>query len=128
MAAGKLTPKQERFVAEYLIDLNATAAYQRAGYAGRGHSAEVCAHLLLKKPHVQAAVAEANAKRLKRVALTADDVLKRLEDLADGAERDADKLRALELIGKHLKLFTEKVEHSGEVRVIDPYARPLADG
>lgn len=35
-----LTLKQQRFVEEMLVDLNATAAYRRAGYAARGNAAE----------------------------------------------------------------------------------------
>ena len=46
IAAG-LTPKQQLFVAEYLKDLNATAAYTRAGYKGKGKSAESNASILI---------------------------------------------------------------------------------
>jgi len=31
----QLTPNQARFIEEYLIDLNAAAAYVRAGYAAK---------------------------------------------------------------------------------------------
>ena len=42
-----LNHRHRRFVAEYLVDLNATAAYRRAGYKARGHSAEASAARLL---------------------------------------------------------------------------------
>jgi len=50
---SKLTAKQRRFADEYLIDLNATAAYKRAGYAGDGHGAEVNASRLLSNAEVE---------------------------------------------------------------------------
>ena len=50
-----LTAKQERFVAEYLIDLNATQAAIRAGYSEK--TADQYGHQLLKKTSVAAAIA-----------------------------------------------------------------------
>lgn len=73
-----LTPKQQRFVEEYLKDLCATAAYRRAGYAARGNSAEVSAGKLLRKPQVQAAITAAQAERTARVETSADEVLAEL--------------------------------------------------
>lgn len=53
-------------------------------------------------------------KRAAKVELTAEYVLRGIKGLADDAEKDADRLKAFELLGKHLKLFTEKhdVTHS----------------
>jgi phage terminase small subunit len=48
-------PKHHRFVEEYAKDGNATAAYRRAGYRARGHSAEINASRLRKRPDVTAA-------------------------------------------------------------------------
>jgi phage terminase small subunit len=42
-----LSPKQKRFVDEYLIDTNATAAYKRAGYKCQGRAAENAASRML---------------------------------------------------------------------------------
>ena len=56
-----MTPRQERFVHEYLIDLNATKAAIRAGYSK--HSASTSAWRLLTKSQVKAAVAEGMAAR-----------------------------------------------------------------
>ena len=75
-----LTPQQERFVAEYLIDLNGKQAAIRAGYAPR--SAEVQASRLLSIAKVREAVAAAQAKRSERVEITADRVLRELGRLA----------------------------------------------
>jgi phage terminase small subunit len=54
----KLTAKEARFVEEYLVDLNATAALLRAGYRVKNKDvAAVCAHRLLRKSKVQSAIA-----------------------------------------------------------------------
>jgi phage terminase small subunit len=82
----KLTPKQQRFVDEYLIDLNATQAAIRAGYSQK--TARVIASENLLKPDIVAAVQSAQTARAKRTQVDADWVLERLEteakaDLAD---------------------------------------------
>ncbi len=78
-----MTPKQQRFVEEYLIDLNATQAAIRAGYKHPDNGRQ-----LLTKTHVAEAVAVAQAKRSERTKIDADWVLARLAgeataDLAD---------------------------------------------
>lgn len=73
-----LTPKQQRFVEEYLVDLNATAAAKRAGYSAR--TAEWQGPQLLGKPHVAAAVAEAKAKRSQKTGIDAAWVLRTLAE------------------------------------------------
>ena len=90
-----MTPKQARFVEEYLKDLNATQAAIRAGYSKR--SAEVTASKLLRNPKVAAAVAEAKAERSELTKIDAAWVLTRLvgEATADIADlyRDNGELR-----------------------------------
>ena len=156
MSASKLTTKQRLFVAEYLTDFNATAAYRRAGYTARGNSAEVNASRLLRNAKVAAAIDEAIEERLKALGVTSYRVLEelsrlafsdvrtyvvwgpdgvRLKESADLTDEAAaavaevsqtpsqygnsikfklhDKKGSLELLGKHLKLFTDKHEHSG---------------
>lgn len=68
-----LTPKQQRFVAEYLIDLNATQASIRAGYSPR--TAEQQGPRLLGNVGVQAAIAGARAKVAKRLEISAERVV-----------------------------------------------------
>ena len=76
---ANLTPKQQRFVDEYLIDLNATQAAIRAGYS------EKTAHSIgaenLIKPEVQKAIADANQNRQQRTTIDADYVLRRLVEI-----------------------------------------------
>ncbi len=71
--SGKLTAKQQRFIQEYLIDLNATQAAIRAGYSKR--RASEIGYQLLQKTTVQQAIAEAMQARSRRTEVTADRVL-----------------------------------------------------
>lgn len=151
-----LTPKQARFVSEYLVDLNATQAAIRAGYSAR--TADDIGRQLLGKTPVAEAVAAQQKAREVRTGVTADRVVAELARVAFGNSRAVmrwsaggvtlresseltddeaalvsevsetvsqagtavklkthDKVRALELLGKHLGMFVDKVEHSGAI-------------
>lgn len=111
-----LTPKQQMFVKEYLIDLNATQSAIRAGYTAR--SAEVTAWKMLRNAKIADAVQVAMDMRSKKVAVTSEDVLEsilRIRAKAEEADKHNDALRANELLGKHLKMFTDKLELSGHI-------------
>jgi phage terminase small subunit len=73
-----MTPKQQRFRDEYLIDLNATRAYRAAGYRGDDNVCAVEGHRLLSNPKIAASIQDAMDKRSKRTAITADKVLEEL--------------------------------------------------
>ena len=154
---AKLTPKQELFIKEYLVDLNATQAAIRATYSPK--TARQIATEMLSKPYIQDAIQAAMDNRSKKTEITADRVLKEIarlafldireafnengqllpitempenvaraiagleyESIGKGEEsigrtakiRLIDKKGSLELLGKHLKLFTDKVEHTGK--------------
>ena len=134
-----LTPKQQRFVEEYLVDLNATRAAVRAGYSER--NAGKIGHELLEKTRISKAIQDAQKKRSERVEITQDYVLKGLKEITERCmqrapvctmkgeqvvDEEGNNLwafdgktacRAFELLGKHLGMFTDKVEqkNSGEV-------------
>lgn len=131
-----MTPKQEAFVREYLIDLNGAGAARRAGYKAK--NADVLAGQLLGKTCVKDAIQLAMVERAKRTEINADYVLTTIRDTVercrqavpvyekqDGemvptGEFEFDSqavLRGCELLGKHLKLFTDKTEVSGNVTV-----------
>lgn len=107
MAAG-LTEKQRRFCDEYIIDLNATRAYM-AAYPSvkKEETASVCASQLLRNPKVQRFLQELKQERKERVQIKQDDVLCGIKEIAfeSAGIRPRDRLRALELLGKHLGLF-----------------------
>ncbi len=124
-----MTEKQKRFVEEYLIDLNATAAAKRAGYK----NAEIGRQLITKN-NVLSAIQERMRKRGERTELTQDYVLNNLIEIVercmqrapvlnmkgeqvhdeDGnnlwAFREKGATKALELLGKHLGMFKDRVE------------------
>lgn len=148
-----LTPKQARFVAEYLVDLNATQAAIRAGY--RQKTAAEIGRQNLRKLDISIAIQSAMDKRSAATGIEADRVLREIARLAffdirklfndDGTPKQvneldedtaavisgidvmsvgnadvgagqvlkirlADKLKALEQAGRHLKLFVDRVE------------------
>lgn len=140
----KLTDKQTAFVREYLVDLNATQAAIRAGYSGK--SAARIGVELLNKTHIAQAVAVAQAKRARRVEVTQDYVISNLVEIVErtmqrapvtdrkgGQVTDEDGRavwcfdakganKALELLGKHLGIFTDKVR----AEVSGPDGGPVA--
>lgn len=162
----KLTNKQKLFVREYLVDLNATQAAIRAGYAKKAAYSMGAENL--RKPQIRDAIEKANQKRFQHVEITAENVLRELgllgfsnvqkmftesghlrdiaslepevaaaiqsvevvvkptgEQDADGNKvvehvhkiRMTDKKGPLELLGRHLVLFTDKVEHGGGLQI-----------
>jgi phage terminase small subunit len=130
---NKLTPRQERFCQEYIKDLNGKQAAIRAGYTAK--SAEVTASKMLSIAKVSARVVELTAPAAKAAGLTKEYVLEGLKEVAERCRQgvpvmikdengkmiqsgewkfdSAGANRALELLGKHLAIFTDKVEHSG---------------
>ena len=115
--AADLTPKEELFVAEYLIHSNGARAYAAAGYKGSSETVRKGAFDLLRRPRVKAAIDAARGKRLKKLELTAEKVLGdigRIADKAEAADEYSAALRGHELLGKHLKLFAERVELTGK--------------
>lgn len=125
-----LTPKQQAFVREYLVDLNATQAAIRAGFSVK--TAKQQAYSLMNRAPVQAAITAAMTQRAKKTELDSDWVLDRLKLISDrciqgepvldsqGAQtgewkfEPAAATRATELIGKHIGMFREKVEVTGK--------------
>lgn len=152
-----LTKKQQLFVEEYLIDLNATQAAIRAGYSPDTAKDIGCENLA--KPNIRARIDQALAERSRRTGINQDRVIRELARIAfvnaadvinskdatlredaseddtaaiqsvkvktfgeDGVEREikmADKLKALELLGKHLGMYQNNlnvtVEASGKL-------------
>lgn len=159
---AKLTPKQKRFVAEYLVDLNATQAAGRAGYKDPNIGRQ-----LITKNNVAEAIRKAMADREERTGVTQDWVVQELYKIAhadrggiakvvggvrvvltdtdelDDEQRAAlvgveetkfgikvttcDKLKALELLGRHLGMFTDKQEISADTTLRVEMAKGLEE-
>ncbi len=155
---AKLTKKQQLFVQEYLIDLNATQAAIRAGYSV--NTANEQGSQNLAKLSIQQAIAEKMAERSKRTGVNQDRVVLELAKLAfvkmtdvvdsegkikgtateedlsciEGikykesntdtgysVERDVkigSKIKALELLGKHLGMWNDKVDVNVAVPIV----------
>ena len=137
---ANLTPKQQRFVEEYLIDLNATQAAIRSGYSEK--TAQEQSSRLLSNVMVQDAVQKAQKKVSERTEITQDYVLTNIKKviercmqqeavlardgsplLIEGPEGDlvplfefkeTGALKGLELLGKHLGMFKDKIELTGK--------------
>lgn len=77
---GKLTPKQAKFVDEYLVDLNATQATIRAGYSKK--TADVIASQNLSKIRVQQAIQKRRDELQKATQWTQEEVLNGYRKLA----------------------------------------------
>jgi phage terminase small subunit len=136
----KLNEKRKRFCEEYVVDLNGTQAAIRAEYSAK--TANEQAARLLADVSVQEYIQELMNARAERVQINADYVLntivetiercRQVESVRDKkGERvlvqtpdgelaaafvfDAKNvLKGTELLGRHLKMFTDKVEHSGK--------------
>ena len=156
----KLTPKQMRFVDEWLIDFNGKQAAVRAGYSAK--TAEATAARMLRNVKVQAEISRRQKDLQRRTEVSQDRVVKELARVAfsnatnavqvqprtivgaDGKEiviqavvltataeltdeeraaisqikqgangievKMYDKLRALELLGRHIGMFNDKLE------------------
>jgi phage terminase small subunit len=111
-----MTPRQNRFVQEYLVDRNGAAAAVRAGYSVR--SAKQIAYELLARPEVAAAVQEGEAKVAAMAELTRERVLAGLREaieLARERQDPAAMITAWREIGKLIGAYaprTQRVELS----------------
>ena len=164
---AKLTEKQQRFVEEYLIDLNATQAAIRAGYSAK--TADQQGSRMLANVKVQQAIAEHMAERSRRTGVNQDRVVLelakiafvRMTDVVDSngrikqdasaddlsciesikykesdnefggsVEREvkiASKMKALELLGKHLGMWNDKLDVNVTAPIVISGADALED-
>lgn len=173
MAVKKLSPKRQRFVNEYLKDLNATQAAIRAGYSEK--TAHVQGPRLLGFVDVKAAIDAAITRRNKRLEISQDRIVRELAKVALADIKDylsfrtektqvgvddegspvfdykpvielvpsenvdgtiiqevslsqkgiftfrlQDKLKALELLARHLGMLNDRVQLAGSVNLNNP--------
>lgn len=142
-----LRAKQELFCCEFVVDLNATQAAIRAGYSEK--TAASIGSENLTKPEIRARIEELQKERSKKLELDAEWVLTKLTEVVSKSlqEKEVEKWdyaekkligtgeyvydsqganKALELIGKHLGMFKDKIEHSGNVgvQIVNDIPRP----
>lgn len=129
MAKATITERQQRFVTAYAVSLDATKAAKEAGYSAR--NPKQIGHKVLHRPVVQAALREYLSRQRQDAELSEGWVLDRLKRVverclqaepvqagADGAAVGeyrfdaAGANRALELLGKHLAMFTDNLKIS----------------
>ena len=120
-----LTPKQKRFVQEYLIDMNGTQAAIRAGYSKK--TAKEIASENLTKLNIQKALQARMDKITAKTELSVQNVLNDLletRDICASVMKQTDeegtetvdtaavngRIKSNELLGKHLRIFTDKIE------------------
>lgn len=112
---SKLTPKQKRFCEEFLVDLNATQAAIRAGYSKK--SAYSIGEENLKKPKIRNYLRGLLTLRCIRTQVTSDKVIEELRKVAF-AKKDVktrDKLKALDMLAKHVGLFDKQIREYPEI-------------
>jgi len=108
-----LTAKQRLFVEYDLQSFNATQAAIRAGYSER--SARSIAAEVLAKPDIRAEI----TCYIEAEGMGTTERLIRLSEIArDKEQKTADRLRAIELLGKLAGDYVQKVETAGDDKVI----------
>lgn len=118
--ATPLTPKQQRFVQEYLQDHNGTQAAIRAGYSES--TARQQGSRLLTEPRIQAAVRAGQKKVAKKAEVTVDSLMAELEEARKLALKEKQASAAVTATmgkGKLAGLLVEKHKHSGAIGTYD---------
>lgn len=108
-----LTDHQRAFIEEYLTCWNATQAAKRAGYTGSYDVLRVTASETLRKPEVRAAI----EARLAEKAMTADEVLARMAEIARGSMAD------FITVNGRTRLDFKKAEVTGKLFLIRSYSK-----
>lgn len=133
----KLTPKQQRFADYYIETGNATEAYKRAGYIGKGNVAEASASRLLSNVKVREYIDRLIAEKDSQRIASQDEILEFLTSVLRGQVKEQfplglgmgeqqlvkkeldgkDRIKAAELLGKRYAMWTDKQQIDGTVGV-----------
>jgi phage terminase small subunit len=111
---NKLTLKQSRFVDYYLQTGNATQSAKLAGYNTTNKSHRAIGAQNLTKLNIKKAI----QSKLIKDKINPTYVLSGISTLAESSSKDSDKLRAYELLGKYLKLFTDVNDNNKPTEII----------
>lgn len=110
----ELTERQKRFVEEYLVDFNARQAAKRAGFSE--HTAGRQGTRLIATPHVKAEIEKRRQVLQKKTGITQEQVLKELAEIAFAKDlplKGSDKMKALEMLSRHLGLLDNMPADTG---------------
>jgi phage terminase small subunit len=110
---GELTTKRRLFVEAYLASPNATQAAITAGYSKK--TAYSIGQRLLKNVEISKALEE----RIETAIITTDEILTDVKSIAKSSDKDSDRLKAYELLGKHLAMWIDKSESNVTVSKIE---------
>ena len=134
MGKKVLNPKQKKFCQEYIKDFNATQAAIRSGYSKK--TAKVIGYENLTKPYIRDYLASLIAKQAEKAEITVQEIIQDLKKLKDRCMQEievrdkegnpigeykfdsAGANRSLELLGKHLAMFTDKINVDGALKTI----------
>ena len=124
--SDKLTEKEEMFCNEYVVDFNGTQAAIRSGYSEK--TACSIASENLRKLHIKNRIKELSRDYISQLEGRKLRIIKELEAIAfsegniktdnegNVIGKDVrDKLRALELLGKTIAMFTDKMDIKGDI-------------
>ena len=135
LATKKLTPKEKKFCQEYVRTGNASEAVRLAGYSEK--NVRQRGSKMLAKDYILAYINELMEELKKETIADADEVLQLLTSIARGETKEEnvvvdkcgnvsivetrvkekERVKALELLGKRYKLYTDKVEANVEGKV-----------
>ena len=112
---GAAILKRQVFAKEYLVDRNATQAAIRSGYSE--HTAKQQGSRLLTNVDVQVDIAALERAQQKADTVSRAYVIAGLRELAENAESESTRVRALELLGKTMRMFIEVAEATHTLEV-----------
>lgn len=113
----ELKPKQWAFVREYLVDFNAGAAAERAGY--KYESAYHGGHALMRNRDILWAIEIEKNKMATNQDVKRQKLISILSTICeDEQEKTADRIAAIKLLGQYYGgMFSEKVELDNRITI-----------
>jgi phage terminase small subunit len=112
--------RQVKFIDEYMVDRNGTQAAIRAGYSKK--TANAIAGRLLSNVSIKAEIQRRSKRLAHRADVTAADILEahvRIARVCEADERYSEAIRAWELAGKQLGVYTEQTAIEGIIAFAD---------
>ena len=127
----QITKQQEKFCYEYMKNFDGTKAAIRAGYSPKG--AGYIAYNTLAKPHVRKFLDSLLNKKAEMFQTAVDKIISECKTIAfstvDGdIIKTADKLKALEMLGKYLGLFSEQSREPFPEPIVHVYFEDKTEG